>query len=76
MLYDICSEMVSTIIDIAVEQGALVMGGDTVALLESMKMEIPLVTEISGTVTSIAVTVGTVVQADEVVMTLDTSRNS
>jgi len=72
----ICAEMVSTIIEVQVDHGTLVAEGDTVALLESMKMEIPLVAEVSGRVVSITAAVGSVVQADDVVLTLDVRAGS
>ena len=40
-------------------------------LLESMKMEIPMLAERSGTVTAIKVTVGDVVQDGDVLVVLD-----
>ena len=45
--------------------------GDTVVLLESMKMEIPMLAERGGTVTAIKVTAGDVVQDGDVLVVLD-----
>ena len=56
-------------IDVAV--GDRVEAGDTVVLLESMKMEIPMLAERAGMVTAIKVTVGDVVQDGDVLVVLD-----
>ena len=52
-------------------EGDRVEAGDTVVLLESMKMEIPVLAERAGTVTAIKVTVGDVVQDGDVLVVLD-----
>ncbi len=44
--------------------------GDTVALLESMKMEIPVIAERAGTVTAVKVGTGDVVQEGDVLLAL------
>jgi biotin carboxyl carrier protein len=45
--------------------------GDTVVLLESMKMEIPVLAERAGTVTAVRVSEGDVVQEGDVLVTMD-----
>ena len=64
------AEMVGTVYRLAVVVGAWVAQGDTVLVLESMKMEIPVLAEASGTVTSLPVAVGTVVQEGDVLAVL------
>ena len=64
------AEMVGTVYGLAVAVGAWVAEGDTVLVLESMKMEIPVLAEASGTVTSLPVAVGTVVQEGDVLAVL------
>jgi biotin carboxyl carrier protein len=51
-----------------------VAAGDPVCLLESMKMEIPVLSEHDGVVTAIKVTPGDVVQEGDVLVELSTSR--
>ena len=51
--------------------GDAVAPGDTVALLESMKMEIPVIAEVGGTVVAVKVTGGDVVQEGDVLITLE-----
>jgi acetyl-CoA carboxylase biotin carboxyl carrier protein len=48
-----------------------VAAGDTVAILESMKMEIPIEAEAGGRVVEIQGPEGTVLDEDAVVMTLE-----
>jgi acetyl-CoA/propionyl-CoA carboxylase, biotin carboxylase, biotin carboxyl carrier protein len=57
------SPMQGTIIKIAVSEGQQVSSGDTVVVLEAMKMEQPLTAHKDGTVTGLAVEVGQTVSA-------------
>ena len=59
---EILAEMVANVLNVAVEVGDPVAIGDIVALLESMKMEIPVIAEVGGTVTAVKVAAGDVVQ--------------
>ena len=68
---DVRAEMVANVIEVYVGAGDAVAAGDTVALLESMKMEIPVVTEHAGTVSSVNVGSGDVVQEGDSLITLD-----
>ena len=68
---DVVAEMVANVMSVAVAPGDSVAEGDAVVLLESMKMEIPMLAERSGTVTAIKVTVGDVVQDGDVLVVLD-----
>jgi acetyl-CoA carboxylase biotin carboxyl carrier protein len=68
---EIVSELVANVLVIEVAEGDLVEAGDTVVLLESMKMEIPMLAERGGTVSAIKVTVGDVVQDGDVLVVLD-----
>jgi biotin carboxyl carrier protein len=63
--------MVANVLKIAVAPGDRLAVGDTVVLLESMKMEIPVLTETGGTVTAVKVAEGDVVQEGDVLVTLD-----
>jgi acetyl-CoA carboxylase biotin carboxyl carrier protein len=68
---EIVSELVANVLSIDCAVGDRVEEGDTVVLLESMKMEIPMLAERAGTVTAIKVTVGDVVQDGDVLVVLD-----
>ncbi len=48
------SEMAGTLIEYRVKVGDAVTAGQEVALLESMKMEVPVLSPISGKVTKLA----------------------
>lgn len=63
--------MVANVLEVVVAAGSGVSVGDTVVLLESMKMEIPVLTEVAGTVATVAVAVGDVVQGGDLIATVD-----
>ena len=67
---DIVAEMVANVMSVEVTPGDRVAAGDTVALLESMKMEIPVLAERPGTVTAVKVSPGDVVQEGDVLVSL------
>ncbi|RQM33249.1 biotin/lipoyl-binding carrier protein [Rhodococcus ruber] len=67
MAEDVRAEMVSTVFEVVVQEGDVVAEGDTLVVLESMKMEIPVLAETSGTVTSLDVVVGDVVQQGDLI---------
>lgn len=64
--------MVANVLRVETSVGAAITAGDTLLLLESMKMEIPVLSEGNGTVKAIHVTPGTVVQEGDVLVTLTT----
>jgi acetyl-CoA carboxylase biotin carboxyl carrier protein len=70
----ILAEMVANVIVLDVAVGDLVAAGDPVCLLESMKMEIPVLTEHAGVVSAIKVTPGDVVQEGDVLVELTGQR--
>ncbi len=67
MAEDVRAEMVSTVFEIVVNEGDPVKEGDTLVILESMKMEIPVVAEVDGTVTAVGVKVGDVIQQGDLI---------
>ena len=71
---EIAAEMVANVLSIEVAEGDAVAAGDTVVLLESMKMEIPVIAEHPGTVSGVWVTPGDVVQEGDVLLALTVSR--
>lgn len=66
MPQDVVSDLVANVIAVSVAVGDRVEAGDEVALLESMKMEIPVLAEGPGTVSAVKVHVGDVVQEGDV----------
>ena len=65
------AEMVANVMTVTVVAGDLVAVGDTVVLLESMKMEIPVLAEHAGTITAVRVSAGDVVQEGDILVSLD-----
>ena len=65
------AEMVANVMTVSVAAGDHVDVGDTVVLLESMKMEIPVLAEHAGTVAAIRVGVGDVIQEGDVLVSID-----
>ena len=59
------------VIAVEVSQGQVVKAGDTVVILESMKMEIPVVVPQDGTIASIAVSQGNEVENGAVLATMN-----
>lgn len=64
---EVLSEMVANVWKVVVEAGDQVAEGDTLVILESMKMEIPVVAPESGTVAELRVQEGGVVQEGDVI---------
>jgi acetyl-CoA carboxylase biotin carboxyl carrier protein len=64
---EIRAEMVANVWKVVVTAGDQVSDGDTLVVLESMKMEIPVVAESDGTVAEIAVNEGDVVQEGDLI---------
>ena len=71
MPQEIVSDLVANVIKIMVATGDKVDAGDTIALLESMKMEIPVLAEEPGTVSEINVAEGEVVQEGDVLAVVE-----
>jgi acetyl-CoA/propionyl-CoA carboxylase biotin carboxyl carrier protein len=64
------SPMQGTIVKIVAEEGRRVSAGDTVVVLEAMKMEQPLTAHKDGTVTGLAVEIGQTVSAGTIICRL------
>ena len=67
MAEQVLAEMVANVWKVLVAEGDQVADGDTLVILESMKMEIPVIAEVDGTVTKIAVAEGQVVQEGDLI---------
>jgi biotin carboxyl carrier protein len=59
--------MVANVWKVVAKQGDAVADGDTLVILESMKMEIPVLAESAGTLTELRVEEGQVVQEGDVI---------
>lgn len=70
MQQTIRAEMVASVHSVVVQVGDDVVIGDALVILESMKMEIPVVVEKPGTVAEISVAVGDVVREGDVIAIL------
>jgi acetyl-CoA carboxylase biotin carboxyl carrier protein len=68
---EIRAEMVANVWKVVTAEGHLISDGDTLVILESMKMEIPVVAEESGTVTRLAVAEGDVVQEGDLIAVIE-----
>jgi acetyl-CoA carboxylase biotin carboxyl carrier protein len=68
---EIRAEMVANVWKVVVAVGDQVEDGDTLVILESMKMEIPVATESDGTVVELGVNEGDVVQEGDLIATID-----
>jgi biotin carboxyl carrier protein len=67
---EIHAEMVSSVWKVLVAPGAQVSAGDTLVILESMKMEIPVLTERAGIVGELHVVEGEVLQEGDLIATV------
>jgi acetyl-CoA carboxylase biotin carboxyl carrier protein len=64
---EVRAEMVANVWKVVAAEGDQVDDGDTLVILESMKMEIPVLAEGSGTITSMHVAEGDVVQEGDLI---------
>lgn len=69
--FDVRAEMVANVLTITVKVGDMVFAGDQLLLLESMKMEIPVLSEISGKVIEVAVVDGEVIQGGDLLVKIE-----
>ena len=65
------AEMVANVWKVLVEPGAQVGVGDTLVILESMKMEIPVEAPAGGTVSAVNVAEGGVVQEGDIIAVIE-----
>ena len=68
---EIRAEMVANVWKVVAAEGSAVDDGDTLVILESMKMEIPVLAEGPGTLTKLAVSEGDVVQEGDLIATIE-----
>jgi acetyl-CoA carboxylase biotin carboxyl carrier protein len=68
---EITASMAGTVLNVLVESGAEVSSGETILMLESMKMEIPVEAEQAGKVAAVKVNVGDFVNEGDVLVTFE-----
>jgi acetyl-CoA carboxylase biotin carboxyl carrier protein len=61
MTHTVVAELVAAVLKVEVEVGQQVAAADSVVILESMKMEIPVLAEVAGSVVEVVVADGDVV---------------
>ena len=71
MAEDVRAEIVASVLEVVVSKGDKIGAGDILVLLESMKMEIPVLAEVGGTITEVSVAVGDVIQAGDLISVID-----
>jgi len=59
--------MTANVWKVLVKAGDTVADGDTLVILESMKMEIPVIAEEDGTITEVKVAEGDTINEDDVI---------
>jgi acetyl-CoA carboxylase biotin carboxyl carrier protein len=67
---EVRAEMVANVWQVVAAEGDHVDDGDTLVILESMKMEIPVLAEGAGVVTTMHVAEGDVVQEGDLIATI------
>ena len=67
---EVRAEMVANVWQVVASEGDQVADGDTLVILESMKMEIPVLAEDSGTLAKLHVSEGDVVQEGDLIATI------
>jgi acetyl-CoA carboxylase biotin carboxyl carrier protein len=68
---EVRAEMVANVWKVVAAEGDAVADGDTLVILESMKMEIPVLAESAGRLTRLAVAEGDVVQEGDLIAVID-----
>ena len=71
MSEEVLAEMVANVWKVVVSVGDQIEEGDTICILESMKMEIPVEATASGTIASLSVVEGGVVQENDVIAVIE-----
>ena len=68
---EIRAEMVANVWKVVASEGDDVSDGDTLVILESMKMEIPVLAEMDGRLTKLAVAEGDVIQEGDLIAIIE-----
>ena len=73
MSHTVLAELVANVLKVTAKAGDTVGPDDTLVILESMKMEIPVLAEVDGVVSEIAVAPGDVIREGDVIAVIDDS---
>ena len=68
---EVRAEMVANVWKVVVAEGDSVAEGDTLVILESMKMEIPVLAEDSGVLAQLKVAEGDVIQEGDLIAVIE-----
>ncbi|MGW0486369.1 biotin/lipoyl-binding carrier protein [Nonomuraea sp. NPDC003214] len=68
---EVRAEMVANVWKVVVQEGDEVSDGDTLVILESMKMEIPVLAEDDGVVAQLKVAEGDVIQEGDLIAVIE-----
>ena len=71
MSHVVMAEMVASVFQVVAKAGAVVKPDDTLVILESMKMEIPVLAEVAGVIKEMTVIVGDVVNEGDSIAVID-----
>jgi acetyl-CoA/propionyl-CoA carboxylase biotin carboxyl carrier protein len=71
----ITAPMQATVVKVSTSVGAVVVQGDTICVLEAMKMEQPIVAQSPGVISTLGVMVGDSVQIGHVIAVIEPPRN-
>ena len=70
-MVEVRAEITANVWQVVVEEGQMVAEGDDLVILESMKMEIPVVAPVAGTVREMRVSPEDVVQEGDLIAMID-----
>jgi acetyl-CoA carboxylase biotin carboxyl carrier protein len=70
-LAEVRAEMVANVWKVVAAEGDTIEEGDTIVILESMKMEIPVLAEDVGTLSSLKVAEGDVIQEGDLIAVIE-----
>jgi acetyl-CoA carboxylase biotin carboxyl carrier protein len=73
MSHVVMAEMVASVFEVVTSAGDIVEPTDTLVILESMKMEIPVLAEVAGVVREMTVVEGEVVNEGDSIAVIDPS---
>jgi acetyl-CoA carboxylase biotin carboxyl carrier protein len=71
MRLEVSAELVGNVMKVVTSTGDAVSEGDTLVIIESMKMEIPVLAEADGVVTELRISEGDVVRAGDVILVME-----
>ncbi|HZX02231.1 biotin/lipoyl-binding carrier protein [Kribbella sp.] len=71
MSHTVLAELVANVLKVTAKAGDTVRPDDTLVILESMKMEIPVLAEVAGTISELKVAEGEVVRDGDPIAVID-----